>query len=331
MGTPYYMSPEQAKGEKVDHRSDLYSLGATLYHMLTGKRLYDGGSPVTIVMKQQGDEAPIPARQLEPTIPAAVDALLMRLLQKDPAKRFQTADEVVRALDALKQPGPSSAVTSAPPKRKAAIIALPIAGILVVGIVLGLLLGRGGKTPAPTPTPIETPVALPPKPVEKPVGKPVEKPVEKPAEKPPAEPPAPAKEPTPREKILTRMKDMTEKRLSEEVMARTEELLKAVKVRDSKTIRGILDEIAFGQMTDLQVLETFSKNPVEKQLESWEFQDVEVRMRVPGARPQPHAVTTMTYELTFPKGSMKIQDQSIQWIRKSDGKWYVTKFPKSGK
>jgi hypothetical protein len=114
-------------------------------------------------------------------------------------------------------------------------------------------------------------------------------------------------------------------------MARTEELLKAVKVRDSKTIRGILDEIAFGQMTDLQVLETFSKNPVEKQLESWEFQDVEVRMRVPGARPQPHAVTTMTYELTFPKGSMKIQDQSIQWIRKSDGKWYVTKFPKSGK
>src|SRR6185295_12059156 len=83
MGTPYYMSPEQAKGEKVDHRSDLYSLGATLYHMLTGKRLYDGGSPVTIVLKQGGDEAPIPARQLEPTIPEAVDALLTRLLQKD--------------------------------------------------------------------------------------------------------------------------------------------------------------------------------------------------------------------------------------------------------
>ena len=59
MGTPYYMSPEQAKGEKVDHRSDLYSLGATLYHMLTGKRLFDGGSPVTIVMKQASNEAPI--------------------------------------------------------------------------------------------------------------------------------------------------------------------------------------------------------------------------------------------------------------------------------
>ncbi|MBV8880971.1 MAG: serine/threonine protein kinase, partial [Planctomycetaceae bacterium] len=70
MGTPYYMSPEQAKGENVDHRSDLYSLGATLYHMLTGKRLFDGGgSPVSIVMKQAGGEEPTPARQLEPSIP----------------------------------------------------------------------------------------------------------------------------------------------------------------------------------------------------------------------------------------------------------------------
>ena len=325
MGTPYYMSPEQAKGEKVDHRSDLYSLGATLYHMLTGKRLYDGGSPVTIVLKQGGDEAPIPARQLEPTIPEAVDALLTRLLQKDPARRFQTADEVLRALDALKQPGPASAVTAAPPKRKAASVALPIAGILVVGIVLGLLLGRGGKTPAPKPIPVEAPVARPtepPKPVEKPVEKPIEKAVEA---------PAPPKEPPPREKILTRMKDITEKRLTEEVMARAEELLKAIKNRDTKTIRAMLDEVAFGQMTDGQVLETFGRNQAEKQLESWEFQDVEVRMRIPGARPQPHAVTTMAFELTFPKGSMKIQDQLIQWIRKPDGKWYVTKFPKSGK
>jgi len=93
----------------------------------------------------------------------------------------------------------------------------------------------------------------------------------------------------------------------------------------------MLDEVALGQMTDAQFLETLGRNQVEKQLESWEFQDIEVRMRIPGARTQPHAVTTMTYELTFPKGSMKIQDQLIQWIRKSDGKWYVTKFPKSGK
>jgi predicted Ser/Thr protein kinase len=328
MGTPYYMSPEQAKGEKVDHRSDLYSLGATLYHMLTGKRLYDGGSPVTIVLKQGGNEAPIPARQLEPTIPEAVDALLLRLLQKDPARRFQTADEVGRARDALKQPGPGSAVTAAPPKRKAALVALPIAGILVVGIILGLMLGRGGKRPVVPPPPVPAPpvvvkVPEPPKPVEKPVVKPVEKP--------PVEPPAPPKEPTPREKIVARMKDATEKRMTEEVMARTEELLKAVQNKDSKTIRGILDEVAFGQLTDAQVLETWIRNPGERQLENWEFQDVDVRMRIPGARPQPHAMTIMTYEMKFPKGSMKVQDQPIQWIRKQDGKWYVTKLPKTGK
>src|SRR5579862_7202597 len=157
MGTPYYMSPEQAKGEKVDHRSDLFSLGATLYHMLTGKRLFDGGSPVSIVMKQASLEEPIPARQLEPSIPAPVDAFLTKLLQKDPAQRFQSADEVIRALDALKGPaGHATAIAPVPtpPKRKAAIVALPVAGILVVGIVLGLFRAgsaRGGAGLPPRP------------------------------------------------------------------------------------------------------------------------------------------------------------------------------------
>ena len=127
------------------------------------------------------------------------------------------------------------------------------------------------------------------------------------------------------------MTDLTEKRMTEEVMARTEELLRAVQSKNTKVIRGILDEIAYGQLTDEQVLETFTRNPTEKSLESWEFQDVEIRMRVPGARPQPHAVTTMSYEVKFPKGTLKVQDQPIQWIRKIDGKWYVTKMPKSGK
>src|SRR5258706_10487949 len=133
MGTQYYMSPEQAKGENVDHRSDLFSLGATLYHMLTGKRLFDGGgSPVAIVMKQASDEEPVPARQLEPSIPAPVDAFLSKLLQKDPANRYQTADDAIRALDALKHPvGPATAVVPPPPKRKAAMVAIPIIAILV--------------------------------------------------------------------------------------------------------------------------------------------------------------------------------------------------------
>ena len=54
-------------------------------------------------------------------------------------------------------------------------------------------------------------------------------------------------------------------------------------------------------------------------------------MRVPCARPQPHALTIMTYNLKIPKGTMNVTDQHIQWIRKLDGKWYVTKLPKTGK
>src|SRR5262245_7746240 len=104
MGTPYYMSPEQAKGEKVDPRGDIYSLGATLYHMLTGKRMFDGGTPVSIVMKQINEE-PVPIREIDPTVPEAVAALVGKMLRKEPAQRFATADELIRALDEIKNPG----------------------------------------------------------------------------------------------------------------------------------------------------------------------------------------------------------------------------------
>jgi len=294
--------------------------------MLTGCRLYEGGSPVTIVMKQSGSEPPIPARQLEPSIPPGVEAVLSRLLEKDVAKRFQTADEAIRALDALKQAAASlpPAAASAPPKRTAAMIALPVSGILVVGIVVGLMLGRSGRSPAPAAAPPPAPAAPAPPVVKAPDVRPAEKPAEKPPEKAP-EP----KAASPREGILARMKDATEKRLTEEVLGRTEELMKAVQAKDPKTIRGFLDEIAFGQLTDAQVLEGFEK--AQGVLQTWEIQDVEIRMRVPGARPQPHAQTLMTYDFKFAKGELKATDQPIQWIRKLDGKWYVTKLPKSAK
>ncbi|HLY73459.1 MAG TPA: hypothetical protein VKU80_05005, partial [Planctomycetota bacterium] len=310
-----------------------------------GKRLFEGGSPVTIVMKQASHEQPIPARQLEPSIPAPVDAFLSKLLEKDPARRYQSAEEVIRALDGLKQPaGPATVVSLPTPRRKAAVIALPVAGILVVGIVLGLVLGRSGKPSAPPP-PADLPAgksAVKPmaaapeeKPAKKPEATPPAKPGENPAEKSPLKPseekPALPKDASPREKLLSRIKDATEKRLTEEVMSRTEELMKAIQGRDAKAVRGFLDEIAFGQLADVQVLENFAKANSDKSLESWEIQDVEIRMRIPAARPQPHALTTMTYEFKFPKGSLKVQDQPIHWIRKLDGKWYVTKLPKTGK
>ncbi|HVE39497.1 MAG TPA: serine/threonine-protein kinase [Planctomycetota bacterium] len=322
MGTPYYMSPEQARGEKVDHRSDIYSLGATLYHMLSGKRLFDGGTPVSIVMKQ-ASERPVGIRELEPTLPEPVSALIDRMLQKDPAQRFASADELVRALDDLKQaaatkvPAPGAA---APPKRTAAMIALPLAGILLVGIVIGLVLRGGGKPPEAPPVAKAPPDPTPP---------PLKAPDPKPEPPKPSDPdPAPAK---PFEKILSRLKDATEKKFTEEVMSRTEELLQAMKKKDLKAVRAMLDELAFGQMTDQQVAELFSKNHVEYTLESWEIQDVEIRSKMPGLRQQPHASVTLSYELKVPKGSLKIGDQPMHWIRKLDGRWYLTRLPKGMK
>jgi hypothetical protein len=267
----------------------------------------------------------VPIRELEPAVPEAVAALLDRMLQKDPADRFASAEELVRALDGLKQANAAKAPESGaatPPKRTAAMIALPIAGILLVGIVIGLVLRGGGKPP-------DAPVAkAAPAPVVK---APVEPPPAKPADpnpKPPDPDPAPAK---PFEKILSRLKDASEKKFTEEVMTRTEELLQAMRKKDLKTVRGMLDELAFGQMTDQQVAELFAKNHAEYTLESWEIQDVEIRSKLPGLRQQPHAAVTLTYELKLPKGSMKIADQPMHWIRKLDGRWYLTRLPKGMK
>jgi serine/threonine protein kinase len=331
MGTPYYMSPEQAKGEKVDHRSDIYSLGATLYHMLSGKRLFDGGTPVSIVMKQANDR-PVAIRELEPGVPDGVAALLDRMLQKEPVDRFANADELVRALDGLKQPQATKVPTPAPtppPKRTAAMIALPVAGILLVGIVIGLVLRGGGKPPvqpaAPAPVAAKKAPVDPPKPADPVPSKPVEPKPEPPK---PADPePAPAK---PFEKILARLKDATEKKFTEEVMSRTEELLQALLKKDLKTVRGMLDELAFGQMSDQQVAEMFTRNHAEYTLESWEIQDVEIRSRTPGLRQQAHATVTLTYDLKLPKGTMKVSDQPMHWVRK-EGRWYLTRLLKTPK
>ncbi|MBI3854576.1 MAG: serine/threonine protein kinase [Planctomycetes bacterium] len=322
MGTPYYMSPEQAKGEKVDPRGDIYSLGATLYHMLTGRRLFDGGTPVSIVMKQISEE-PVPLREVDPSISEAVGAIVGRMLMKDPATRYQTADELVRALDGLKQPGAAPAkeivVEAPPPKRRAAMVALPIAGILVVGIIVGLVVGRGSET-RKDPPPVPLVGKIEPKPTpEKPPVKP------EPETKPPEPPPM-----KPAERILSKLKDGVEKKFTEEALARAEEFLQAMQKKDTKAIRGMLDELAYGQLTDAQVLEVIGKAHSDKgTLESWEIMDVEIRMKLPGARPQPHATLTMTYDVKLPKGELKITDQPLHMIRRIDGKWYVTRLPKT--
>jgi len=101
VGTPQYMSPEQASGDKLDGRSDIYSLGIVLYQMLTGAPPFDGPSSASI-LAQQLTQAPAPIRRERPDVSEEMAVVLERMLEKNPTKRFQTASEVSRSLvDAL--------------------------------------------------------------------------------------------------------------------------------------------------------------------------------------------------------------------------------------
>ena len=101
IGTPQYMSPEQAAGDKVDGRSDIYSLGIVLYQMLSGEPPFDGDSSASILAKQL-TQTPSPIRRSRSDVPPELGFVLERMLEKNPARRLQTAKELSRALvDAL--------------------------------------------------------------------------------------------------------------------------------------------------------------------------------------------------------------------------------------
>src|SRR5437764_5837010 len=98
MGTAQYLSPEQAQGHSVSAPSDLYSIGVVLYEMLTARVPFEGESAVTIALKQVS-EAPTPPRALNPAVSPALEAVVLRALEKDPARRFADADEFIGALE----------------------------------------------------------------------------------------------------------------------------------------------------------------------------------------------------------------------------------------
>jgi serine/threonine protein kinase len=92
IGTAQYISPEQAQGQTVDYRSDLYSLGCCLYEMLTGNVPYTGATPVAIAYRHVRED-PTPPRQLNPDIPAPLEAICLKAMAKLPDNRYQTAAE----------------------------------------------------------------------------------------------------------------------------------------------------------------------------------------------------------------------------------------------
>jgi serine/threonine protein kinase len=105
MGTPDYLSPEQARDvHSVDIRSDLYSLGCTMYFLLTGRVPFPGGSPLDKLVRHVSDEAPM-VHTVRGDVPLEVSALVARLMAKDPADRFQTPAELAQSLAAFAEQG----------------------------------------------------------------------------------------------------------------------------------------------------------------------------------------------------------------------------------
>lgn len=94
IGTVYYMSPEQASAKPIDCRSDLYSLGAMIYELATGKLPFDGESPVSIAVMQINKE-PIPPREINPKIPVGLEQIILCAMSKKPSERFQSADAML--------------------------------------------------------------------------------------------------------------------------------------------------------------------------------------------------------------------------------------------
>jgi eukaryotic-like serine/threonine-protein kinase len=102
MGTPMYMSPEQVQGYALDHRSDLYSLGVTFYHMLAGSPPFRAESAIALALKHVRDE-PVSLKVHRPDLPPELVALVMKLLAKDPSERYPSAAELLRDISRIKE------------------------------------------------------------------------------------------------------------------------------------------------------------------------------------------------------------------------------------
>jgi eukaryotic-like serine/threonine-protein kinase len=180
MGTPHYLSPEQAQGFDVTAVSDLYSVGVMLYEALAGRVPFEAGSAVAVAMKQVS-QAPQRPSSINPQVSPALDAVVMRALEKEPGRRFQSADAFIAALDAaLRDPGGGMSSTAAfaplPP-----IVAVPedadeldseeerarrrqiwmlVAAAVLIGLLVGFALTRDTTTPVPNVKESELNVAI---------------------------------------------------------------------------------------------------------------------------------------------------------------------------
>src|SRR5205814_499423 len=154
MGTPEYVAPEQATDARAaDIRADIYSLGCTLYALLTGRPPFAGDTPLSVALAHLQQEPP-PLREARPDAPPELEAVVARMLEKDPARRYQTPAEVAQALLPFVKPGQTAAAPAgdstkerpAPGmgwrRRRLVLAALGVTAVLGLAVLLAVALTR---------------------------------------------------------------------------------------------------------------------------------------------------------------------------------------------
>ena len=149
MGTAGYMSPEQVRGQQVDHRTDIFSFGAILYEMLSGRRAFRGDSAVE-TMSAILKEDPPDLQDMNTPVAPGLERIVHRCLEKAPQERFQSAHDIAFAIDAVSGTSSQRAVVKLPSaKRRVTTVAAPVAAAVVACILTGLIVWRSVATARP--------------------------------------------------------------------------------------------------------------------------------------------------------------------------------------
>jgi len=135
IGTPDYMSPEQAEGKEVDQRSDIYSLGVILFEMVTGCVPFEGDTPLSIALKHKSEEAPDP-KELNAQIPEELSLLILKCMEKEKENRCQTTDELLHDLSEIEKEIPTTEKIIPERKTKAKAPRKPHRSFLIPGMIL---------------------------------------------------------------------------------------------------------------------------------------------------------------------------------------------------